>query len=106
MKIEFSRTGGVAGVHLRGTFDTDELPAEQADRLRRLVSAAAALDQPSVLTSSTSSGADRFQYRVTITDGDRIKTVEMGESSIPRTLQPLLDYLTDLARIARKLKRS
>ena len=105
MKVEFVRTGGVGGVRLTATLDTDVLPSEEADRLRQLIAVASFFDQP---TSGQSpiQGADRFQYRVTIEDGDRIKKVEMDEPSVPEAFRPLLDYLIDSARTRRKIKRS
>lgn len=105
MKVEFCRTGGVAGTRLTATLDTERLPLQEADRLRRLISAASFFDQPTSLKSSTS-GADRFQYQVTVEEGDRIKKVEIDESCVPRTFQPLIDYLLDSCRARQKIKRS
>lgn len=105
MKVEFARTGGVAGIRLAATLDTERLPAEETDRLRRLIAAARFFDLPSSQQSPTRV-ADRFQYRVTVEDGDRVKKVEMDEPSVPETFRPLLDYLTDSARKAQRTKRS
>ena len=105
MKVEFCRTGGIAGTRLTATLDTERLPHQEAARLRRLISAASFFDQPTSLKSPTS-GADRFQYQVTVEEGDRIKKVEIDESCVPRTFQPLIDYLLDSYRARRKIKRS
>ena len=105
MKVEFWRTGGVAGTRLTVTLDTEQLPQAEADRLSRLLAAAAFFDQPKSLKSGTP-GADRFQYRVTVKEGDRIKKVEIDESCIPRTFQPLIDYLLNSCRARQKVKRS
>ena len=105
MKVEFARTGGVAGIRLTATLDTEMLPPEEADHLRHLIAAASFFDQPSSRRSPTQ-GPDRFQYRVTIEDGDRIKTVEVDESSVSGPLQPLLDYLVDSARTPQRKKRT
>ena len=105
MRIEFSRSGGVAGIRLTATLDTERLTPQEAARLRRLISTACFFDQPSSLKSSTS-GADRFQYQVTVEEGDRIKKVEIDESCIPRTFQPLIDYLLNSCRARQKIKRS
>ena len=105
MKIQFARTGGVAGIRLTATLDSESLPPEEADRLRRLIAAASFFEQPPSRHSRIG-GADRFQYEVTVEEGDRIKKVELDESSVPETLQPLLDYLVDSARKAQKIKRS
>jgi hypothetical protein len=104
VKIEFCRTGGIAGTRLTATLDTTKLPLREAARLRRLLSAACFFDQPPSLKSSTS-GADRFQYLVTVEEGDRRKKVEIDESCVPRTFQPLIDYLLDSCRARRRAKR-
>jgi hypothetical protein len=104
MRIEFCRTGGVAGIRLTATLDTKKLPPQEAARLRRLISAACFFDQPPSLKSATS-GADRFQYLVTVKEGDRKKKVEIDESCVPRPFQPLIDYLLDSCRARRRTKR-
>ena len=105
MKVEFARTGGVGGIRLTATLDTEVLPPEEGARLRRLITASSFFDQPTS-RASPPRGADRFQYQVTVEDGDRIKKVEIDESSVPTAFRPLLDYLVDLARTAQKIKRS
>lgn len=105
MKVQFTRTGGVAGITLTVTLDTQQLPQAESDRLSRLLAAAAFFDQPKSLKSAAP-GADRFQFRVTVEEGDRKKQVETDESSCPETFRPLLDYLIDSARARRKAKRS
>lgn len=105
MKVQFARTGGVAGIRLTVTLDTETLPHAEADRLRRLVAAARLFDQPAS-RRLPGPGADRFQYQVTVEEGDRIKKVELDESSVPETFRPLLDYLVDSARTRQKMKRS
>ena len=92
-------------MRLAATLDSESLLPEEADRLRRLIAAASFFDQPSSRQSPIRR-VDRFQYQVTIEEGDRLKKVELDESSVPETLQPLLDYLVDLARKAQKVKRS
>ena len=47
------------------------------------------------------SAADRFQYRLTIDDGPRRHVVEIGESAMPESLRPLIDWLTATARKSR-----
>ena len=91
-------------MRLTVTLDTEQLPPEEANRLSRLIAAAALFDQPPSLKSGAP-GADRFQYRVTVEEGERRKKVEMDESSAPKALRPLLDYLIDSARARRKTKR-
>lgn len=105
MIVQFTRTGGIAGITLMVTLDSRQLPQAEADRLCRLVASAAFFEQPESLKSAAP-GADRFQYRVTVEEGDRKKRVETDESSCPGTFRPLLDYLVHSARARQKTKRS
>ncbi len=104
VKVQFARTGGFAGMRLMASVDTETLPPEEADRLRRLIARAAFFEQLTSLRSATPA-PDRFQYRVTVEEGDRRKTVELDESSIPKSVRPLLDYLVDSARAGRRTRR-
>jgi len=87
------------------TLDCDALPDEEAEHLKRLISAAALFEHPRSLKSA-SEGADRFQYQVMVEEGGRTKRIEMDESSVPKTCRPLLEYLTDSARTRPKKKSS
>ncbi|MGB3941293.1 MAG: protealysin inhibitor emfourin [Candidatus Manganitrophaceae bacterium] len=104
MKIDFTRSGGFAGVRLSAAIDTEGLSAEERERLCGLVDAADFDRLPSSL-KSTAPGADRFQYRLKIEEGGgqggRVKEVVADESAVPETLRPLLEYLTDWARTKR-----
>ena len=92
-------------MRLTASLDTETLPPAEADHLRRLVAAARFFDQPTSRKSATRE-ADRFQYRVTVEDGGRVKRVELDESSVPETSRSLFDYLTNCARAAQTKKRS
>jgi hypothetical protein len=95
----------VAGIRLTATLDTDDLPPDEADHLRQLIADASFFDQPAS-RKLPGPGADRFRYQVTVEEGDRIKKVELDESSVRETFRPLLDYLTDCARARQRMKRS
>ncbi len=97
MRIYFERTGGFAGMRVTATVDTDSLPSDDARELGELVDASGFFD---ILAGSTSSPgrADRFQYKLTIEDGERQHTAEINESAAPDSIRPLLRRLTTLAR--------
>lgn len=99
MTISFERSGGFAGLTLRTVVDTDALPPDEAERLRKLVARAGFFDLPGALPGGE--GADRFQYVVTAEDGERRHTVRTGEAEAPDALRELLDELTRLARSKR-----
>lgn len=95
MRISFERSGGFAGMTLRRTVDTDELPPDEAERVRGLVEGADFFALPAA--GAAGRGADRFQYVVEVEHAGRRHAVQVGEDA-PPGLQPLLDYLTRLAR--------
>jgi hypothetical protein len=98
MRIEFQRSGGFAGLRLSTTVDTDKLPADEADGLKRMVDAADFFLLPATLKESR--GADQFTYRLTVEARDRRHTVEVSESAVPDSLRPLIQRLATLARSA------
>jgi hypothetical protein len=98
LHIQFERTGGLAGPAQRRTLalDADALPAPEAEELRGLVRAAGA----ALAGQSSGGGPDRpdaFRYRLTIDDGGRRHTIEVGEREVPPALRPLLNWLAKRA---------
>ncbi len=100
MRIYFERTGGVAGMRLTATVNTDTLPPEEARDLRKMVDDARFFELPAKI-ATPARGADQFHYRLTVEVDARRHTVEMGEAAAPVTLRPLLRQLTAVARSAR-----
>lgn len=97
MRILFERSGGFAGMRLTASMDTGSLPDEEAQELEDLVNAAGFFDLPAQIAGQ-SSGADQFRYKLTVEDGGRRHTVEVGETAVPDPLRPLLQRLTAAAR--------
>jgi emfourin len=100
MQIEFERSGGVAGIRLATTVDTDRLPASDAARVRQLLDDAGFFSLPAHLAATTP-GADRFQYHITVRTAERSHTVDIAEGAAPPALRPLLDWLVGAARAPR-----
>ncbi|TAJ99267.1 MAG: hypothetical protein EPO39_16910 [Candidatus Manganitrophaceae bacterium] len=103
MKIDFTRSGGFAGMRSAVAIDTENLPSTESERLHRLVEEAGFFDLPAAL-KSTAPGGDRFQYRVKVEEGTRRKEIVADEAAVPERLRPLLDYLTGWARASQKRK--
>lgn len=97
MQISFERSGGFIGTPITITLDTATLSPDHASQLQHLVDAANFFNLPATIAPS-SSQPDRFQYRVTLQDGDRLHTVTVGEAAIPSTLKPLLDWMMEAIR--------
>ncbi len=101
MKVRFERSGGFAGTKLAVSVDSDELPLEGARRLGELVEAAGFFDLDAA-PEEAATGADRFRYRVTVETGDRAHSVAVDEASLPPALAPLIGWLEETARRARR----
>lgn len=96
MRIEFERTGGFAGLTMRNVIDLDNLPQEDANRLRQLIEKSNFFKLPGSITSSAP-GVDRFHYAITVKSDGRKHTVEVDEAALPSEMKPLLQWLTATA---------
>lgn len=97
MRVEFERTGGLAGMTVTASLNTDSLPEEESRRVCQLVEDAGFFDLPDTLRDSAPR-PDGFDYEITIAAGDRSHTVVTRDGSAPSTLVPLLDWLSRAAR--------
>jgi hypothetical protein len=97
MRIHYECSGGFAGISLKVSLDTDALPPEAAKSIFEALSNARFFELPDTLPPS-SGRPDQFVYHLAIDDGDRQHAVEMDDSSVPASLQPVLRQLTLLAR--------
>jgi hypothetical protein len=98
MKISFLRTGGFAGLRLATTIDSTTLSPEETAHLRMLVENAGFFALPASLKAKAS-GADRFQYTITIETPEQQHTVTADESAVSPALRQLLNWLTKAASI-------
>jgi hypothetical protein len=96
MNVTFERSGGFAGLITTKTIETDKLPSADAQTLQRLIQSADFFKLPSTIDGSGQ--PDRFQYQITVEDNNRHHSVEVGETSVPGTLRPLIDWLMDKVR--------
>jgi hypothetical protein len=92
MRIVFERTGGFAGRRVSGSLDSSSLTLPQARRLKELLKRSGFFELPAILTSSNT-GADHFNYRLTVETEERQHTVETSDIAVPAPMRPLLDYL-------------
>jgi emfourin len=93
--IEFMRSGGISGVRLSKSFDTDSMPVEAAAELIGMVQAADFFDLPPDMNSP---GANNFRYKISVDDQDRSHTVQVDERAMPKALAPLVRKLEAAAR--------
>ncbi len=97
MKIYYERSGGFTGIPVKVTLDTNSLPPDIARELSQALDAAKFFELPEKLSSPVG-GADQFNHRLVIEDEGRRHAVEMADSAVPETLQPVLRKLISLAR--------
>jgi len=98
MKIDFVRSGGLAGVRLAVSVVTESLPVEDASRLAQLVDGSGFFEMEQASTES-SPARDRYEYRLTIESQIWGRhALVLPESAVPEELRPLLDHLTGMAR--------
>jgi hypothetical protein len=92
MRVVIERSGGFAGISRSQSFSTNDMPAEDAKKLRDLVDASGFYELPSAIHSDNPV-PDAFRYRITV-DGERgTHTVEVDEGAVPPRLQPILDWV-------------
>lgn len=84
-------------MRLSTTIDSDTLSSEDAATLRDLIRSASFFDL-AVKNQKAQSGADRFQYKVTVELQGQRHTIEIEESVVPPSLRPLLTWLTEKAK--------
>jgi len=101
MHIEFSRSGGFAGIRLVASVDTEDLPADQASSLNQLIREAEFFGLPEKLAPEKPA-PDRFEYQLTIKASEKSHSVVVNDAAAPESLRPLLNYLTTLAMVRRR----
>jgi hypothetical protein len=97
MKIQFSRSGGFAGIRLALTLDSSELSPKDRQELERLVREASFFKLPGSFLSPQPQ-PDAFQYQITVEDGGQSHRVLAGDRGAPKALRPLIERLEELAR--------
>jgi hypothetical protein len=108
MRIRFKRSGGVAGnVNYSAPpleVNSDELPAERAEELRRLVEEARPFDQPA-RDGARRATPDELGYELTVEDEGRSHTFRAGDEDAPEGLTNLVGWLEEehRARVGKEL---
>ncbi len=96
MRVTFERSGGFAGLIVTTSVDTATLPATETEHLQQLVQSANFFGLPAEIPAAAQ--PDRFQYEITVEDGNQHHTVRVGEASVPESLRPLLNWCMEKAR--------
>jgi hypothetical protein len=96
--INFKRTGGGMGKEMTMDFDLGSMPGSVARRLDGLLTASNFFDVPAVNDLRTA--PDEYQYDITVVAGNSIHTIRVSDTSMPESLRPLVEELTELAETA------
>ena len=96
MRIQYKMEGGIAyfpGLSKPIMINSDELPRQESDELKRLVNATSFFDLPAVIGSPPPGAADYRQYTITIEDNGKQHTVRLTDPVVDPNLQALLTFL-------------
>jgi hypothetical protein len=93
--INFKRTGGAMGKEMAMDFDLSSMPGSEAQRLQGLLTDSKFFDVPVVNDLLTQ--PDEYQYEITVVAGNSIHTIHVSDTSMPPSLRPLVEELTQLA---------
>jgi hypothetical protein len=92
LRVTFETTGGLGGLTMTKTIDSDKLLAEQANRLRQLVDASNFFNLPTAIPYSGPI-RDFFHYKLIVESEGKKHTIEVDEPAAPSELKPLLQWL-------------
>jgi hypothetical protein len=106
MRINFKREGGYANIPLEYDADTDEMTSDIAEKLLELVDASGIWDlSPEAAMPRSKPIPDAFSFRLTLSEGERRKSLSLCETTAPASLRPLLELLQELASLERRKGR-
>ena len=97
LKIDFARSGGLAGMIVKTRVDADELPDPEAEELERLVDE---VDLEGVAGASPAPAPgqpDRFQYDLVVERRGQQHEITLPEEDVPEPMRPLVDKLVERA---------
>lgn len=93
LRLTFRRTGGLfAGNVLQTTVTEDELSEPEAAELGELLGRVD-IDDLAARAPIRGTGADRYQYDLTVQRGGQGRRVIVSGGAIPDELAPLIDWL-------------
>jgi hypothetical protein len=96
--INFRRTGGSMDREMAMSFDLDTMPGSVARRLQDLLTDSNFFEVPVV--NDLRAAPDEYQYDITVVAGNSIHTVHVTDTSMPQSVRPLVDELTELTETA------
>jgi hypothetical protein len=92
--INFRRTGG-SGKEMTIDFDLAGIPQPASQRLQNLLTESNFFEIPTV--NNLKVGPEEHAYSITVVAGNSLHTVHASDTSMPRSLRPFIEELTELA---------
>jgi Emfourin len=86
------------GQEIAMDFDLGSLPGNMAQRLQGLLTESNFFDVPVV--NDLRAAPDEYRYDITVVAGNSIHTIHVSDTSMPESLRPLVEELTELAEMA------
>lgn len=86
------------GKEMTMDFDLGTMPGSVAQRLDNLLTSSNFFEVPVVNDLITR--PDEYQYDITVVAGNSIHTVHVSDNSMPDSLRPLVEELTELTETA------
>lgn len=104
MRVEFRTDGGfvyLASQSVTLTIDTEDLSAEEADELERLIETARFIDLPETSALPPRGAADYLRYTISVAGPEHSHTVYLAGPIEDPNLQALVEYLEAKSRKSR-----
>ena len=100
-QISFERSGGFTGTSTRIEIDSGDLVPGEAEELNQLILRSEFFEAVT-FNSNILNMPDQFQYKITIEQTGRTRTLELNDGSLPDLFRPLINYLVGVARKHRR----
>ncbi len=84
------------GQEMAVDFDLNEMPNNIAQRLHNLINASDFFEIP--VYNEVNARPDEYEYSITVVAANSIHTIRTTDTSMPESLRPLVEELTELAK--------
>jgi hypothetical protein len=92
VKVTLVQSGGFGGLRVATVADAESLAPDKAHELKGLVEAAGFFELPEQM-GIPPKHADRFQYRIAVSDGDRDRTIRVSDEALSDPLKELVRWV-------------
>ena len=79
-------------------FDLGSMPGSVAQRLQSLLTESNFFDVPVV--NDLRASPEEYQYEISVVAGNTIHTIQVSDTTMPSSLRPFVEELTELAETA------